>query len=270
MSPLPVDPYNCDDDSLADGIIESTIGDIEDNLETMNERKVSICLPDANEPKLSSDENIDRLNEKPTLRGVDAFANNLQQLNAIEPSTWNAPLPIFTNGTLCLPYLSLSYMDLLTDPSVNGFIIGTSNILFRQKSRLMDVFVDIETATIEAQSVELRRQMSLTTEDLRFIDYVVRNVQLPKEDAEGSEKWIRKQFESYMLAMLNTAHSAPIGSRDIEHFNSSFISAWKQTDSYKSWTESFIENELDFEQVLAGHPFAGTLSMGDMRLKIAQ
>lgn len=191
-------------------------------------------------------------------------------MNVIEANAWNAPLPIFTNGTLCLPYLSLSYMDFLTDPSVNGFIIGTSNILFRQKSQLMDVFIDVGTNTIEAHSLELRRQITLTTEDLRFIDYVVRHAQQPKEDAEGSEKWIRKQFQGYMLAMLRTAYVGSTATRDVEHFNSSFITAWKQTDCYTKWAEDFKSSELDLERVYAGHPFAGSLSVGDMKLKFTQ
>lgn len=276
-SPTRETPSDFDTDEFIDKpIIEAIIDDV-DTLEAINERKVSICLTDRNsiidnnEAKLPSDENIDKLaSERSTLRTIDTFANNLQQLNVIEPSAWNAPLPLFTNGTLCLPYLSLSYMDLLADPSVNGFIIGTSNILFRQKSQLMDIFIDVESNSIEAHSPELRRQISLTTEDLRFIDYVVRNVQMPKEDAEGSEKWIRKQFQGYMLAMLRTAFVSSTGARDIEHFNTSFITAWKQTDCYASWAKHFESNDLDLERVYAGHPFAGGLSVGDMRLKIAQ
>lgn len=240
-------------------------------MDTLLERKVSVSLSDRanindSDPNLSTDENGDKLISERS----DTFAQNLQQLAAIEPTAWNAPLPIFTNGTLCLPYLSLSYMDLLTEPSVNGYIIGTSNILFRQKSQLMDVFVDVETSVIDIQSPDIRRQTSPTTEDLRFIDYVVRNAQQPKEDAEGSEKWIRKQFQGYMLAMLRTAYHSPVGSRDVEHFNSSFVAAWKQTDCYGRWAEGFTSSELDLERVPAGHPFAGSLSMGDVKLKLAQ
>lgn len=173
-------------------------------------------------------------------------------------------------GTLCLPYLSLPYLDLLSDPSVNGFVIGTSNILFRQKRQLMDIFIDIEQSTIEAHDPELRRQISLSTEDLRFIDFVLRNVQFPKEDAEGSEQWIKKQFQGYMLSLLRTATLAPDGSKDIEHFNANFVNTWKQTDGYNAWLSNPKSSEFNFEQVYAGHPFAGNLSMGDWRIKISQ
>lgn len=93
-------------------------------------------------------------------------------------------------------------MDLLTDPSVLSYIIGTSNILFHQKKNLADVQIDVEAGTIETNDLDLRRQLVLTTEDLRFVDFLIRHVQNPKEGAEGSESWIREQFQGYMLALL--------------------------------------------------------------------
>lgn len=271
MSPMPEFPNECDDDAIDQSLVDAVIE--EEDEELFIERKVSVCLPDRAEnidPKLSSDMNSDKAQVMSREISVDALANTLQTLTAIEPTAWNAPIPIFTNGTLCLPYLSLPYLDLLSDPSVNGFVIGTSNILFRQKRQLMDIFIDAEQCTIEAHDPELRRQISLSTEDLRFIDFVVRNVQFPKEDAEGSEQWIRKQFQGYMLAMLRTALLAPDGSKELEHFNGQFMNAWKQSDGFKCWSDDSKSSECDFGQIISGHPFAGTLSMGDMKLKLAQ
>lgn len=273
MSPMPEFADENEDEN--DAVDQSLVDAVIDDEDLLNERKVSVCLPDRsisvanNESKMSSDNNSDKPQVLHREISVDALANTLQTLTNIDPSDWNAPIPIFTNGTLCLPYLSLPYLDLLSDPSVNGFVIGTSNILFRQKRQLMDVFIDIEQTTIEAHDPELRRQISLSTEDLRFIDFILRNVQFPKEDAEGSEQWIRKQFQGYMLALLRTAVLAPDGSKDIEHFNSQFMNTWKQTDSYSSWLNSPASNEFNFEQVYGGHPFAGTLSMEDVKRRIA-
>lgn len=276
MSPMPEFSENADEDDSTQAIVDAIVEDEE----LINERKVSVCLPDqsirdnsCNESKASSDMNSDKTPVLGRDISVDALANTLQTLQTltnVDPTAWNAPIPIFTNGTLCLPYLSLSYLDLLSDPSVNGFIIGTSNILFRQKRQLMDVFIDVEQNAIEAHDPELRRQISLTTEDLRFIDFIVRNVQFPKEDAEGSEQWIRKQFHGYMLAMLRTTVLAPEGSKDIEHFNGHFINTLKQTDAYNAWLHNPKTSDFNFEQIFNGHPFAGTLSVGDMKLKLAQ
>ncbi len=47
---------------------------------------------------------------------------------------------------------------------------------FKAKSSLWEVLVDIDSDRLEVQSPELRRALSLTTEDLRFIDHVVRVV----------------------------------------------------------------------------------------------
>lgn len=272
---MPDFPSENDDDSIDQSLVDAIIEDEDEEL--MSARKVSVCLPDRpiadsnSESKSTSDTNNDsKSNVLSRDLSVDALANTLQTLTGIDPTAWNAPIPIFTNGTLCLPYLSLPYLDLLSDPSVNGFVIGTSNILFRQKRQLMDIFIDIEQNTIEAHDPELRRQISLSTEDLRFIDFVVRNVQFPKEDAEGSEQWIRKQFQGYILAMTQTAVLAPEGSKDIEHFNGNFINTWKQTDGFQSWLNNPKSSEFDLKQIYSGHPFAGTLSVGDVKLKFAQ
>jgi len=46
-------------------------------------------------------------------------------------------------GILLHPYLSLHMLHLLTDVSVRGFVIGATNALFRQKTHLIDVVVEV-------------------------------------------------------------------------------------------------------------------------------
>ncbi|XP_035900998.1 late secretory pathway protein AVL9 homolog [Anopheles stephensi] len=209
----------------------------------------------------------------PTLHrdtSVDTIASNFSSLYAIEPSEWGAPLRIFHEGQLCLPYISLPYMDLLTDPSVKGYIIGASNVLFQHKRQLADVIIDVETAIIDVLDVDTKREIQLSTEDLRFVDFVVRHVQTPKEDAEGSETWIRDQLYGYMVALLKTSLNAD-GSKEIEHFNTHFMGAFKATRCYGDWLERTGGGAVPaFEGLVGGHPFAGTLSVADMKLRIAQ
>lgn len=143
------------------------------------------------------------------------FLATLCTLSSINPDEYRAPISIFASGNLFLPYLSLPYMDLLGDPSVLSYVIGTSNVLFQQKRQLSDVLVDIENANIDALDGELRRQLVLSTEDLRFMDYMLKHVQSPKKDAEGSEHWIRDQFQGYILALLRTAVSSGMGNKGI-------------------------------------------------------
>ncbi|XP_053692640.1 late secretory pathway protein AVL9 homolog [Sabethes cyaneus] len=201
---------------------------------------------------------------------VDTIASNFATLCAIKPDEWEAPMRIFHEGNLCLPYISLPYMDLLTDPSVKGYIIGASNVLFQQKRHLADVMVDVETTAIDVYDLELKRQIQLSTEDLRFVDFVIRNVQNPKEDAEGSELWIREQFYGYMVALLKSSVCFD-GAKEMEHFNVHFMMGLKTTQCYQDWiVRSGGDNNQSFEGLAVGHPFAGTLSVADMKLRIAQ
>lgn len=65
----------------------------------------------------------------------------------------------FFKGYLCLPYLSLPYMDLLTDDNVRGYIVGATNILFKQKKRIAEVLVEVSTVNkklcVHSQIVKL-------------------------------------------------------------------------------------------------------------------
>ncbi|XP_058064165.1 late secretory pathway protein AVL9 homolog [Anopheles bellator] len=201
---------------------------------------------------------------------VDTIASNFSSLCAIDPEEWGAPLHLFHDGYLCLPYLSLPYMDLLSDPSVKGYIIGASNVLFQHKRQLADVMIDIENMVIDALDLDTKRQIQLSTEDLRFVDFVVRNVQTPREDAEGSESWIREQLYGYTVALLKSSLNTE-GSKEFEHFNVHFMAAFKATYCYDEWYKRMGGGVVPaFDSLHTGHPFAGTLSIADMKLKIAQ
>lgn len=140
----------------------------------------------------------------------DMSVNGLTNLAAsVEFIECGLPLNLFTEGYLCLPYLSLQYMDLLSDPAVKGFLIGASNVLFKQKRQLFDVLVESSDLRIETADFNLRRQLQLSTEDLRFADHLVRHGSL-----QGDE-WIRDQFYGYLLCMLRTSllpgvYNAPV------------------------------------------------------------
>lgn len=70
----------------------------------------------------------------------------------------------------------------------------------------------MEGARVETQDPELRRHLHLTTEDLRFADYIVRHVAEERHDVfldgvgwEGGDEWIRTQFRVYLLCLLRTS-----------------------------------------------------------------
>uniref|UniRef100_A0A1A9UHY0 UDENN domain-containing protein n=1 Tax=Glossina austeni TaxID=7395 RepID=A0A1A9UHY0_GLOAU len=226
-------------------------------------------LSDSKDSNILETKRSDRSNSLTREGSVDALSTTLSVLASINPDEYRAPISIFASGNLCLPYLSLPYMDLLTDRSVLSYVVGTSNVLFQQKRHLSDVLVDIENGNFDTHDAELRRQLILSTEDLRFMDYLLRHVQAPKEDAEGSEYWIREQFQGYVLALLRTAVISDGSTKDFDHFNANFMHALKKTQCFQEWYD--VRPEIDFFEALpAGHPFAGTLSVADMKLKIAQ
>lgn len=94
----------------------------------------------------------------------------------------------------------------------------------------------------------------------------------PKKDSffdgvgwEGGDEWIRNQFRVYLLCLLRT--SMQQDAHHIDHYNASFINAWRRTNNYKMW-EALSNTEI--MRVEPGHPFAGQISVQDMKLRLSQ
>lgn len=107
----------------------------------------------------------------------------------------------------------------------------------------------------------------------RFADYIVKHVSEEKHDVfldgvgwEGGDEWIRSQFKIYLLCLLRTSLLQD-NSKEIEHFNTTFVSAWKDTYNYKMWNSAESPGILEANP---GHPFAGQLSVSDMKLRLSQ
>ncbi|XP_034840605.1 late secretory pathway protein AVL9 homolog isoform X1 [Maniola hyperantus] len=191
---------------------------------------------------------------------VDGLYNLTGQIDQTE---CGFPLPLFEDGYICLPYLSLQYLDLLSDPSVQGFVVGASNVLFKQKRQLFDVLVELNEMRIETADLGLRRQLTLGTEDLRFADHVVRHA------STQGDAWIRDQFASYLIYLMRTS-LLPEGSREIESYNTQFMSAFKATPAYEKWLKATNNADIEaFVNLMPLHPFSGQLSVADMKLKFA-
>lgn len=142
---------------------------------------------------------ITEAQQSPTMArdmSVDGLYNLTGQIDHAE---CGFPLSLFEEGYICLPYLSLNYLDLLSDPAVQGFVVGASNVLFKQKRQLFDVLVELNEMRIETADLSLKRQLALGTEDLRFADHVVRHA------STQGDAWIREQFASYMIYLLRTS-----------------------------------------------------------------
>nr|CAD7200170.1 unnamed protein product [Timema douglasi] len=207
-----------------------------------------------------------------TLCDTSVAQSNMATIALVPAEQCGVPLMLFTQGYLCHPYLSLPYLDLLSDVNVRGYVVGATNVLFKQKKQLADVLIEVEGARVETQDPELRRQLHLTTEDLRFADFIVRHVSEDRHDVflngvgwEGGEEWIRSQFRVYLLCLMRTSLLQD-ESREAEHFNAHFMSAWKSTHNYKTWVTGEHAGIWDLNP---GHPFAGQLSVADMKLRLS-
>lgn len=198
---------------------------------------------------------------------------------------YGLPLKIFTGGNLCHPYVSLSYLDNLTQPSVHGYMIGATNDLFIQKKGLADVIIEIEKDRFDIHDADLKKALQLTTEDLRFTDNLVQHVcggtssggkNIPAETEtdvfldgigwEGGDEWVRAQFRYYLVSLLRTVINRQEPSQ-ANHFNSSFIHLWKKTRNYRAWrhfrrqqVSQSLTKDLpshdSLQQLSPGHPYS--------------
>ncbi|XP_028288379.1 late secretory pathway protein AVL9 homolog [Parambassis ranga] len=193
-------------------------------------------------------------------------------VSGLEEDQYGMPLPIFTKGYLCLPYMALQQHHLLSDVTVRGFVAGATNILFRQQRHLSDAIVEVEEARIQIQDPELRKSLSLTTADLRFADYLVKHVTENRDDVfldgtgwEGGDEWIRAQFTLYLHSLLSSTLQQD-NERLLADYGAPFIAAWKITHNYRVW---FSNKHPGMAAITPGHPFQGQYSVADVKLRLS-
>uniref|UniRef100_A0AAQ6AI02 UDENN domain-containing protein n=1 Tax=Amphiprion ocellaris TaxID=80972 RepID=A0AAQ6AI02_AMPOC len=193
-------------------------------------------------------------------------------VSGLEEDQYGLPLPIFTKGYLCLPYMALQQHHLLSDVTVRGFIAGATNILFHQQRHLSDAIVEVEEARIQIQDPELRKILSLTTADLRFADYLVKHVTENRDDVfldgtgwEGGDEWIRAQFTLYLHSLLSSALQQD-NERLLADYGAPFVTAWKISHNYRVW---YSNKHPAMTAITPGHPFQGQYSVADVKLRLS-
>lgn len=193
-------------------------------------------------------------------------------VSGLEEDQYGLPLPIFTKGYLCLPYMALQQHHLLSDVTVRGFVAGATNILFHQQRHLSDAIVEVEEARIQIQDPELRKILSLTTADLRFADYLVKHVTENRDDVfldgtgwEGGDEWIRAQFTLYIHSLLSSALQQD-NERLLADYGAPFVAAWKISHNYRVW---YSNKHPAMTAITPGHPFQGQYSVADVKLRLS-
>jgi len=198
---------------------------------------------------------------------------SLSKVSALSLKELGLPLRIFTAGNLCHPYLSLPYLDILVQPSIHGYVIGATNALYKAKKDLSDVIIDIDEDNIVYHNPELKRALSLTTEDLRFIDNVIRVVGSEEQRGEfmegvgweGGDEWIRAQFRFYLVCLLRTS-LLPQESNEMHLFNSNYTLQLRETKFFAAWKS---DPPLGVMQQVCGHPCQGAVGVADVRLRLS-
>uniref|UniRef100_A0A8C2ZCH8 AVL9 homolog (S. cerevisiase) n=1 Tax=Cyclopterus lumpus TaxID=8103 RepID=A0A8C2ZCH8_CYCLU len=193
-------------------------------------------------------------------------------VSGLEEDRYGLPLPVFTKGYLCLPYMALQQHHLLSDVTVRGFVAGATNILFRQQRHLSDAVVEVEEAGVHVQDPELRKTLSLTTADLRFADYLVKHVTENRDDVfldgtgwEGGDEWIRAQFTLYLHSLLSSVLQQD-NERLLADYGVPFVTAWKITHNYRVW---YSNKHPAMAAITPGHPFQGQYSVADVKLRLS-
>ncbi|XP_054933477.1 late secretory pathway protein AVL9 homolog isoform X2 [Dermacentor andersoni] len=211
-----------------------------------------------------------------TSRDLDdlLLLQSIPKVIALPNQDCGMPLCIFSKGSLCLPYVSLPTIDLLSDISIRSCVVGATNDLFKQKKHLFDVIVEVDECKITILDSDLRRQLYLTMEDLRFADYLVKNVLDDTRDLfldgtcwQGGEEWLRSEFKVYLVSLLKTAQlEDAVSGKGQEAFNTAFLSAWKTTHNFKMWNSVKHPCLVD---IPSGHYYKGQLTVADMKLRIS-
>ncbi|EFO26146.2 hypothetical protein LOAG_02340 [Loa loa] len=194
--------------------------------------------------------------------------SNLNRKQILATDSYGFPLSIFTKGSLFHPYLSISHLDMIRSDMTRAYCIGATNALFVQRRDLLDVIVTVDEVgdgSIDIVDVELKRSLALTAADLRFVDFILKemeaNAKLPSW--EGSDDWIRLQMQAYLLSLIATVRADLKDSLD--DFNEAFIAEWKMSNNYRIWS---CGDYPDLASTVPGHPFAGGLGISDVLLRM--
>jgi hypothetical protein len=203
------------------------------------------------------------------------------------------PLEIFGSGALFGPYTPLQQLDTLADASTKSYCVGSTNsLLLAQKERYADVLVNLDESSVTVLNTNLTRPLALTIPDRRWIDAITQTVVDTWDPVNpnrpitlaynGSEEFIRLQFEEYLIALLSAvkqhmflttrrdeARSALL---DLENdptaaFGTDWVKAWQNTESFRlfnKYTDSHI-----FDIVDSTHPCAGSLTIEDVQRRLA-
>uniref|UniRef100_A0A1I8A1C0 UDENN domain-containing protein n=1 Tax=Steinernema glaseri TaxID=37863 RepID=A0A1I8A1C0_9BILA len=181
----------------------------------------------------------------------------------INTDSYGFPLHLFTKGSLFHPYL-----DMIRADSTRAYCVGATNALFKQRRDQIDVLVTLDDAgegQIDIINADLKRQLTLTTADLRFGDFLLKMLESRMDPAsfDGGDDWIRMQFQAYLLSLLASVRG-DMGNT-LADFGEAFVDAWRTKHNFRIWS---CADHPDIASAVPGHPFAGQLTINDAFLRV--
>ncbi|KOH49044.1 AVL9p protein involved in exocytic transport from the Golgi [Saccharomyces cerevisiae] len=172
------------------------------------------------------------------------------------------PLPIFEKGGLFSPYTPLQQMNDIRSERTLFFMIGSSNtLLAEQKEELCHIFVNTDNSTVDILDKTLNPVLQLSSHDKKWIESISGIVsdtwnenddETPKNSQfEGSEDFIRWQFEDYLTGLLSSVKLSDyldlhkendqalktipedmLNSNPVHLFNLNWVQSWKETQNF--------------------------------------
>lgn len=188
-------------------------------------------------------------------------------------------------------------MDDIKSKHTQFFMIGSSNsLLAEQKTELCHIFVDVDASEVEIIDKSLSPALQLSGNDKKWIDSISNIVSqswnendlyTPKNSQfEGSEDFIRWQFEDYLTRLLSSIklseyvtsytdnqmalQSVPeemLRSNSIQHFNNSWVAKWITTENYAIFRD--CTDDRLFDLFPPKHPYNGVDTMTILQQKLA-
>lgn len=200
---------------------------------------------------------------------LNTYAETLQMVTSFQMSDRNSvlsfaglPLQLFGRGGVFAPYSPLQQFDDLK--FIDHYVIGTSNaLLLSQKSNMSDVLINLDTHVVEILDQSLTHALQLSSHDKKWCQQLYNAVNSSwVEDYsgfEGSDDYIRWQYEDYLTGMLscvkyneyleknigNDLAAKDYDTNQLKHFNLEFIKLWKQTANYQLFDSTTDDHIFD-------------------------
>lgn len=152
------------------------------------------------------------------------------------------PFDLYTNGNILHPYLSLHYLEYLKSNSssnrlnssihnynLKAYTIGATNFLFKQRlTSEIDVIIDEQQ--IEIKNEQLKKDLQLTTADLRFADYIVKHVLIYQQNKQQTNNQSNNNInaieEDFNISITNDDNNSDANSTQ------NLSSNWEGSDEW--------------------------------------